>query len=89
MVLLVVLLAQVVSPSDDRPAITPWGDIAEFHKAWEDLNSTCRKLPPDTSEAEATCAQRDILTWQLRQLGWCVGYTGLRISWEPCPRPRR
>ena len=89
MVLLVVLLAQVVAPSEDRPPVTPWGDITGYQRAWEDLNSACRKLPFDSPDAEPTCAQRDILTWQLRQLGWCIGYTGLQIVWETCPRPGR
>jgi hypothetical protein len=57
MVLLVVLLAQVVAPSEDRAPITPWGDITGFHRAWENLNSACRKLPLDSPEGEATCAQ--------------------------------
>jgi len=65
MLLLVVLLAQVLPPSDDRPPNTPWVDIAGFHKAWEDLNSACRKLSYDSPEGEATCLQRDILGWQL------------------------
>jgi hypothetical protein len=86
MLLLIVLLAQMVPPSEDRPPITPWGDITGFHKAWEDLNLACRKLPLDSPQAEATCAQRDILTWQLGQLGWCVSYMGLEIKWEMCPR---
>ena len=89
MLLLVVLLAQVVAPSDDRPPITPWGDIAVFHKAWEDLNSACRKLSYDSPEGEATCLQRDILGWQLRQRGWCVRNVGLEIKWEMCPRTGR
>jgi hypothetical protein len=86
MVLLVVLLAQAVSPSDESPPITPWGNIAGLHMIWEDLNSACRKLAYDSPEAETTCAQRDILTWQLGQLGWCVSYSGLQIKWEMCPR---
>jgi hypothetical protein len=52
MLLLVVLLAQVVPPSDDPPPMTAWGDIAGFHKIWEDLNSACRKLPYDSPEGE-------------------------------------
>ena len=65
MLLLVVLLAQLVAPSDEARPITPWGDIAGFHKAWEDLNSACRKLSYDSPEGEATYLQRDILGWQL------------------------
>jgi len=30
MVLLVVLLAQVVAPSEDRPPLTPWGTSPVF-----------------------------------------------------------
>ena len=88
MVLLVVLLAQVMPPSDDRPTITPWGDIAGWHKIWEDLNSACRKLPPDSPEGHAACSERDILDSQLGWLGWCVSYKGLELVWEMCPRRR-
>jgi hypothetical protein len=89
MLLLVVLLAQVVPPSDDPPPITAWGDIAGFHKIWEDLNSACRKLRYDSPEGEATCLQRDVLGWQLGWLGWCVRNVGLEIKWEMCPRTGR
>ena len=30
MLLLIVLLAQVMPPSDNLPPITPWGDIASY-----------------------------------------------------------
>jgi hypothetical protein len=88
MVLLVMLLAQVTSPSDDRPTITPWGDIAGWQKIWEDLNSACRKLPPDSPEGHAACSERDILDSQLGWLGWCASYQGLELKWEMCPRRR-
>jgi hypothetical protein len=61
MLLLVVLLAQVMPPSDDRPPITPWGDIAGLHKTWEDLNLACRKASQDSSDGEAICFRRHVL----------------------------
>ena len=72
MLLLVVLLAQVAPPLDDRPPISPCGDIAGLHKTWENLNLACRKAPQDSSDGEAICLRRDVLGWQLGQLGWCV-----------------
>ena len=89
MLLLVLVLAQVMPPSDDPPPITPWGNIAGLHKLWEELNSACRKLPYDSPEGEATCLQRDILRWQLGQLGWCVRTVGLETKLEMCPQMRR
>ena len=88
MLLLVVLLAQMAPPSDDPPPLTPLGDIAGLHKRWEDLNGVCRKLAYDAPEGQAACSERDILGSQLGWLGWCVGYTGLEIKWEMCPRQR-
>jgi hypothetical protein len=88
MVLLVVLLAQMAPPSDRLPS-TEWGDIAGLHRAWEDLNSACRKLPLDSPEGETTCSQRDVLGSQLGRLGWCVRNEGLQIKWEMCPRTWR
>jgi hypothetical protein len=89
MLLLVVLLAQVVSPSDDRPPTTSLGNIAELHKIWENLNSACRTLPVDSPEGEGACSRREVLGSQLGRLGWCVRYVGLEIKWETCPRTGR
>ena len=87
MLLLVVLLAQVVAPSDESRPITPWGDIAGFPPSLGGFEFGLSKaLVYDSPEGEATCLQRDILGWQLRQLGWCVRNSGLEIKWEMCPR---
>jgi len=81
MVLLVVLLAQMVPNSPDSPSITSgFGNTAELHKIWENLNSRCRKLPPDSPEGEAACSRRNVLGSQLGELGWCVRYMGLEIK---------
>ena len=89
MVLLVVLLAHVMLPGDDPPPITPYGNIAGLHKTWEDLHSACRKLPHDTPEREGACLRRDVLGWELGQLGWCVRSLGLETKLEMCPPTRR
>ena len=89
MLLLVVLLAQMAPPSDDPPSHTLSGNIAELHMLWEDLYSTCRKLPLDSPEGETACSGRDILGSQLAWQGWCVRYTGHEIKWDMCPRTRR
>jgi hypothetical protein len=89
MLLLVVLLAQVVGPSDDAQPITPLGDSTRLHQYWEELNSACRKQPPDSEEGLAICNQRNVLGWQLGQLGWCLVPQGLQIKWEMCPRTGR
>jgi hypothetical protein len=89
MVLLVVLLAQMMPPSDGSSLGSSLGNIAELHQAWENLNSACRALPQDSPEGETTCLQRNILGWQLGQLGWCRKNEGLQIKWEMCPRTGR
>ena len=84
MLLLIVLLAQAVQPSDESHV--PRGDIAGLLELWEELNSACRKLPPDSREGEFACRRRDVVGVQLGQQGWCFSYTGLAIKWEMCPR---
>jgi hypothetical protein len=76
MLLLVVLLAQVVSPSATD----------DIHKLWEELNSTCRTLPYDSPEGQAVCHRRDVVGVELSRMGWCVRQSGLRMEWELCPR---
>jgi hypothetical protein len=82
-------LAQRLPPSDDPPPVTPLGDIAGLHQTWQDLNLACRRLPEGSVEGEATCLQRDVLTWQLGQLGWCLRQRGLVIEFEMCPPTKR
>lgn len=89
MLVLIVLLAQAMPRSDDAPPVTPLGDIAGLHKTWEDLTLACRKLAYDSPEGEATCRRRDVLTWQLGQLGWCVRQTGPQLKLEMCRPTRR
>jgi hypothetical protein len=86
MLLLVVLLAQVVPPSDDRPPITPWGDIAGLQQQWEEMNSACRKLLLDSDEGQAVCQRRDSISSLLARLGYCVRQSGIQIYWDTCPR---
>jgi hypothetical protein len=69
MLLLVVLLAQVSFPSDGASHSSSLGNVAELHQVWESLNSACRKLPRDSPDGEAACSRRNILGWQLGQLG--------------------
>src|SRR5689334_9803849 len=86
MVLLIVLL-QMVPFSPDTPTITSsQGNIPELHKTWEKLNLRCRTLPPESPEGEGACSRRDVLGSQLGELGWCVRYLGLQITWEMCAR---
>ena len=89
MMLLVVLLAQMAPPSSDSTSITTFGNIAGLHKAWENANLACRKLPQDSPEGEGACSRREILGSELGRLGWCVRYMGLEIKWEMCPRTGR
>ena len=104
MLLLVVLLAHVVPPADAPPIIpsgniadttledtagTQLGDIAGLHKTWEDLNLACRNARHDSPEGDAICLRRDLIRWQMGQLGWCLRNEGLQIKWEMCPRTGR
>lgn len=89
MVLLVVLLAQVMHPLDDRPPTSSLGNIAELHQVWEKSNSACRTLPRDSPEGEGACSRREILGSELGRMGWCVRYIGLETKWEMCPRTGR
>ena len=84
-VLLVVLLAQVVPPSDDAPPDVSSGDIAGLHTLWGQLHSACRRLPYGSVEGENACYGRDVIRVQLGRLGWCLRQSGIRIEWDMCP----
>jgi hypothetical protein len=82
MLLLVVLLSQLASPSGEAPVVPP----QELQKLWEDINLACRRLPYESDEGKAACDRRDAVTVQLSRLGWCFRYLGSEIKWEMCPR---
>lgn len=87
MLLLAVLLAQLVSPSDDESiAFVPTGNIPGMHRLWEELTSACRRLPYGSSEGQFACHRRDVVGIELSRMGWCVKESGLRFEWEMCPR---
>lgn len=46
MLLLIVLLAQLASPSGEAPIVPP----QELQKLWEDMNLACRRLPFELDE---------------------------------------
>jgi hypothetical protein len=52
---------------------------------WADLNSTCRDKYDD--EGQQACIERDELSQQLYQQGWCYGEGvefGSEAEWKPC-----
>jgi hypothetical protein len=84
-VLLAVLLAQAVPPSDEAPLV-PLGNIAGLQQRWEELHAACQKLPDDSVEGRNACHARDVTRVELGRRGWCLRQSGVRIEWEMCPR---
>ena len=67
-VLIVVLLAQMVPPSDEVPVV-PFGDTAGLQTWWLELHSACRSLPDGSVEAENACYGRDVTRVELAKCG--------------------
>jgi len=87
MLILVMLLAQAASPSDEEPiTFVPPANITGLHRLWEELTSACRKLPYGSPESEFACHRRDVVGVELSRLGWCSKQSGLQLEWERCPR---
>ena len=85
MLLLIVLLAQAVPPSDEPPLV-PSGDIAGLQNWWQQLDTACRRLPHDSVEGQNACYGRDVIRVQLGRQGWCLRQSGIRFEWDMCPR---